>query len=123
MLGVTAGFPRDFRLLKAAEYRSVFSHPSKSTDRYFTVLCRPNGRTSARLGLVVAKKKTRLAVDRNRIKRIIRESFRHNRVILGGVDFVVLSRMGAGDVKNQTLFDSLERHWDKLSKVAPGKDV
>lgn len=123
MLGATAGFPRDCRLLTAAEYRSVFSHPTKSTDRYFTVLCRPSGRTSARLGLVVAKKKTRLAVARNRIKRIIRESFRHNRVTLGGVDFVVLSRMGAGDVDKQILFDSLERHWGKLRKVASKQDA
>lgn len=72
--------------------------------------------------MVVAKKKTRLAVARNRIKRVIRESFRHNKVTLSGIDFVVLSRMGADDVDNQILFDSLERHWDRLRKVASEKD-
>ncbi len=118
-----AGFPRDNRLLGAAEYRLVFSKPIKSTDRYFTVLCRPSGLTYPRLGLAVSKKNSRLAVARNRIKRVIRESFRHNKVTLGGIDYVVLGRMDANDVSNQVLFTSLEHHWDKLRKKVSGKDV
>ena len=109
-----ADFPRDCRLLKPAEYRSVFSNPVKSSDNYFTVLCRKSGRNSARLGLAVSKKNSRLAVARNRIKRVIRESFRHNKVTLGGIDYVVLSRMGANSANKQALFSSLERHWKKL---------
>jgi ribonuclease P protein component len=109
-----ADFPRDSRLLKPADYRSVFSNPIKSSDKYFTVLCRPSGRTTARLGLAVSKKNSRLAVARNRIKRVIRESFRHNRLTLGGIDYVVLSRMGANSVDKHELFVSLDHHWNKL---------
>jgi ribonuclease P protein component len=111
-----ADYPRDSRLLKPADYRSVFSNPTKSGDRYFTVLCRPNGRTAARLGLAVSKKNSRLAVARNRIKRVVRESFRHNRLTLGGIDCVVLSRMGANTASKDDLFASLDSHWKKLQR-------
>jgi ribonuclease P protein component len=116
MSEIGADFPRDSRLLKPADYGPVFSDPIKSIDSYFTVLCRPSGRNSARLGLAVSKKNTRLAVARNRIKRVVRESFRHNRVTLGGIDCVVLSRIGANNANKQELFVSLERHWEKLKK-------
>ncbi len=123
MLDLGVDFPRESRLLRPAEYRSVFSHPVRSTDNYFTVLCRPSGRTTPRLGLAVSKKNSRLAIDRNRIKRVIRESFRHNKGTLGGIDYVVLSRFGVNRVSNKTLFNSLERHWEKLrSKTRETED-
>ena len=109
-------FPRENRLLSPAHYRAVFDHPVRTTDNCFTVLCRASGRATPRLGLAVAKKNSRLAVDRNRIKRIIRESFRNNKVTLGGLDYVVLSRTGANSATNRELFASLERHWGKLRK-------
>ncbi len=123
MLVKEAGFPRDSRLLQPAEYRSVFQRPIKTTDDCFTVLCRPSGRAAPRLGLAVSKKYTRLAVDRNRIKRVIRESFRHNGDELGGIDYVVLNRKGTGRMSNTILFDSLSRHWKRLQhKAAANRD-
>ena len=118
MLDKEAGFPRDSRLLKPAQYRSVFQHPIKTTDDCFTVLCRSSDRATPRLGLAVSKKYARLAVDRNRIKRVIRESFRRNRGELGGIDYVVLNRKGTGSLSNRVLFDSLSRHWKKLQQKA-----
>jgi ribonuclease P protein component len=116
MLDAGATFPRENRLLNPAQYRAVFSHPVKTTDNCFTVLCRSSGQATPRLGLAVAKKNSRLAVDRNRIKRIVRESFRNNKETLGGIDYVVLSRTGANCASNSELFASLERHWGKLRK-------
>lgn len=51
--------------------------------------------TPARLGLVVAKKHLKRAVDRNRFKRLVRESFRSHQEQLAGLDVVVLARNGA----------------------------
>jgi len=117
-----AGFPRDSRLLQPAQYRSVFQRPIKSTDDCFAVLCRPTGRAAPRLGLAVSKKYARLAVDRNRIKRVIRESFRHHGEELGGIDYVVLNRKSTGSMSNKLLSDSLSRHWNRLQKkVAANK--
>jgi ribonuclease P protein component len=53
-------------------------------------------------------------VERNRIKRVIRESFRMARVGLPGVDLVVMSRAGAREADNRRLRFSLEGHWRRI---------
>lgn len=44
----------------------------------------------ARLGIVVAKRNVKLAVARNRIKRLVRETFRQQQQRLDGLDIVVV---------------------------------
>ena len=56
----------------------VFKQALRSRDPLFTVLCRCNNSDLARLGLAISKKHCRRAVGRNRIKRIVRESFRQH---------------------------------------------
>lgn len=109
-------FPRAFRLLKPDDYRRVFSDNRRSADRYFLLLARPNGLDHGRLGLAISKKKTRRAVDRNRLKRLVRESFRTHRNQLAGLDIVVINRTGRLLVDNQVYFDSLASHWRRLSE-------
>lgn len=82
---------------------------------------RDNGVAGARLGIIAAKRKLPTAVGRNRVKRIIRESFRRNRENLGGIDVIVLAQAGAGQAKNDILFESLERHWRRCQELA-GRD-
>lgn len=107
-------FRRQQRLLAPAEYRQVFQKAKRSADDSFMVLARANGNLPARLGLAIAKKQVKHAVDRNRIKRIIRESFRHSSARLFGYDFVVLARRDTAQHNNDKLFTSLEKHWQKL---------
>lgn len=76
-IGGIARFGRDKRLLRRREFDAVFQHPSvRVTVPPLWAAARPSGGNSARLGLVVRKKVLRRAVDRNRAKRTIRESFR-----------------------------------------------
>ncbi|WP_456445188.1 ribonuclease P protein component [Thiolapillus sp.] len=113
----TEGFPRHARLLTAGDYKKVFARPVRSSDRYFTVLARfDDKRETARLGLAVAKKHVRRAVDRNRIKRLVRESFRRHRQALKGLDLVVLVKPGIQNADNRTLLASLQTHWQRLQK-------
>jgi ribonuclease P protein component len=99
--------------LKGRDFDHVFAAPRRSNDRFFTVLVRDNGMTHARLGLAVSKKRVRRAVARNRIKRLVRESFRHHADALGGLDVVVMARSnGAAD--NDALAGSLAGHWRRL---------
>ena len=65
----------------------------------------------ARLGLAISRKNCRKATDRNRIKRVIRESFRHHKRTLAGIDIVVINHPAAARATNAELFASLSSHW------------
>ncbi len=106
-------FHKDNRLLDAAAYERVFKKAARSTDKWFTVLCRDNNSESARLGLAIAKKHCRAATTRNRIKRIVRESFRHSQAMLAGLDVIVINQPAARTGSNRQLSDSLHGHWQK----------
>ena len=108
-------FPRASRILEPGAYRRVFERPIRSGDSLFTVLARANGFSGARLGLAISKKQLRRAVERNRIKRVVRESFRHRRSSLPPLDLVVLARRDTGGATNSQLRDSLRLHWQRLA--------
>jgi len=116
LTAATFGFPRNHRLVKPADYQTVFGGAQKSSDVYLIVLARVNDRGHSRLGLAISKKNIRNAVDRNRIKRLVRESFRLRQADLGSVDYVVMARTAARQADNKTLRLSLEKHWITLIK-------
>lgn len=95
----------------------MFAAPQRSADRYFTVLGRERALPSAapsdgaRLGLAISKRCAQRAVARNRIKRVVRESFRLTRWRLKAIDLVVLCRPDAADADTATLRASLATHW------------
>jgi ribonuclease P protein component len=117
LLPGTAGFSPDHRLRSAAEFGRVFADPKRSSDRFFTVLARSSGGTHARLGLTVPRRTAKRAVDRNRIKRLARESFRHQSA-LPPWDFVVLVRAGADRAARSLLRASLDKHFAQLKQAA-----
>ena len=106
------------KLLKAADYNYVFDKPVRSSDRYFTVLARPNNLLTPRFGTAFSKKRVKLAVARNRLKRISRESFRLSQLGQGkyNADYVILAGAQCVKATNQQLFNSLEHHWLQLNK-------
>ncbi|MCH7854859.1 MAG: ribonuclease P protein component [Proteobacteria bacterium] len=106
-------FPRETRLLDEKSYSRVFSKARRSRDTLFTVLYRSSEQGGARLGLAVSKKNCRLAVGRNRIKRIVRESFRQHQHALRNLDVVVLNKPKTHEATNKALFESLENHWQR----------
>lgn len=110
-----ASLPKNAKLLNAADYNHVFDKPVRSSDGYFTVLARPNKLSHARLGMAFSKKRVKLAVARNRLKRISRESFRLTKEKFNA-DFVVLAGARCANATNQQLFNSLEQHWQLLNK-------
>ena len=113
--GDRQGFPRGVRLTEAADYRRVFQRSrNKSSDRWMTVLALPNQAGHARLGLAVSRKVDKRAVARNRIKRLIRESFRHHQTELPELDLVIIARPGAAGQSSAALRRALEQHWTRL---------
>jgi ribonuclease P protein component len=83
------------------------------------VLCRHNEAQPPRLGLAISKKNCRRATTRNRIKRIIRESFREHQDALAGLDIVVINQVAAAGASNQQMFDSLATHWRRCCNAKP----
>lgn len=71
----------------------------------------------ARLGLAIPKKHIKKAVDRNRLKRLVRESFRINQENLGSFDVVVLVRRDIAALPMQALFEEQNNIWTVLSEV------
>ena len=113
------GFDRSLRLLAAAHFQRVFDGADfKVSNRHLLFLARRNGLDHPRLGLVIAKKNVRLAVQRNRIKRLIRETFRHRQHNLDALDVVVLVRRGVDQRDNSQLHQELAELWQRLARRA-----
>lgn len=65
--------------------------------------------------MAISRKRVPKAVCRNRIKRVIRDSFRHHRRELGDLDVVVLSCPGLSRMENAELRRTLAGHWRHLA--------
>lgn len=84
-------FARRYRLTKTDEFSSVFGFRKAIRGKLLMLHYqpRPDGLNDARLGVVVGKKLLKRAVDRNRVKRIVREQFRRERPNLPACDLIV----------------------------------
>lgn len=110
-------FGRDKRLLTPRQFKAVFdSANNKVPSKSVLLLARDNQLGHPRLGLVIGKKSVKLAVERNRIKRQIRESFRHNQNILDGVDIVIVARRGIADLSNIELRQQFDKMLKRLAR-------
>lgn len=111
------GFSQELRLLKAQEYSFVFEKPIRLGNRAFTVLARKNDRQTPRLGMAIAKKQVKLAVNRNLIKRKVRESFRIRQHQLPAFDFVVMVKRSINELNKQEIDSALQHIWRKARKL------
>ena len=112
-------FTRDFRLLSPADFRSVFNGAQhKVSCRYILILAIKQQTLQTRLGMVVSKKNISKSVERNRIKRLVRESFRHARLRLPGLDIIVLIRKGLDSLPNYVISSKIDALWKDLHTKA-----
>lgn len=119
MSPVAAGFGRHQKLLKGAQFKAVFEQKISVHGRYFSLYVVRSAISHARLGLAVSKRVSKKAVERNRIKRQIRESFRANQLMLssagGSVDCVVVSRASGAEQPNRILKKDLDSLWNRAN--------
>ncbi|MGH8605173.1 MAG: ribonuclease P protein component [Gammaproteobacteria bacterium] len=104
------------RVKERRDFRRLLSARCQSSDRSVMVLACPNGLTGARLGIAVPKKQVRLAVKRNRLKRRVREFFRHYKSKLAGFDTLVIVRKPACELTGIQFRDLLEFHWGRIAR-------
>ncbi len=118
-MGADNSFGKARRLLNANDYSRVFDGAeARASHKHLLLLARTNDRPGHRLGLVIAKKNVRLAVQRNRIKRVAREVFRHLPSSEPSLDVILLARRGLDQLDNAELSTILRQQWQKLTRHA-----
>jgi ribonuclease P protein component len=113
-------FQPQSRLNTPDHYRPVFADPVyRVSSGCFLFLANPGQTSVSRLGVVVAKKNIRKATRRNRIKRLVRECFRHH-YFAAPLDLVVLARKTADTLDNTAVTKDLQALCRALDqKVSP----
>ena len=105
--------PKDARLRKSAEFRLVYNEGKRFEGRLVTVFVLSTGLTQHRLGITASRKMSRLAVKRNRAKRLLREAFRLTGGELGVLkkryDWVFNARRSLLEVKAEAVIADLKR--------------
>jgi len=110
-------YGRELRLLTPAHFQTVFDNPLvKAVTAELTMLATPNNLGVPRLGITLSKKRAKRAVDRNRIKRKIRESFRLKQHKIPAFDIIVIGKNGVADLSNEELQQRLDYLWRTISK-------
>ena len=103
------------RLLSKKDFKSVFAKPHKVSLKFFIALYHPNQRSYPRLGIILAKQHLKRAVDRNLVRRLLKESFRVHKEMLKGLDIIVLLRSECTPLDKKALRVDVDNLWQKLA--------
>lgn len=110
------GLPREARLRRRADFLAVQRRGRPVRSAHFVAVMLGNGLGHRRLGVTVPSRVGN-AVERNRVKRWLREIFRHHRGELpSGVDVVLIARRGSADVGHRKLEEEVVELFRRLSK-------
>lgn len=114
------GFPASRRLLDSKDFDAVFKKNKYlvSTPE-FLLLAKRNQLKQKRLGMVVSKRITSHAVDRNSLKRLIRDVFRRTEIF--SLDIVVLTRSKVNLLPNSELINILSKSFVSLANQSSGQ--
>ncbi len=87
-----ARFPKRVRLLNAAQFDATFKRGKRINVGAFSAVIAANELGYARVGFAFAKRQAPLSVQRNRVRRVLREQFRLQQGNLAAVDLVLMLR-------------------------------
>jgi ribonuclease P protein component len=110
-------FGANLRLRSKLQFDAVYAGGRRVDDRFFALRVKPNGLSHARVGLAVAVKTAGNAVKRNRIRRLVRESFRLAQHELPAVDIVVAAKFPAREAPATSLRASLATLWKRVAST------
>ena len=109
------GFAAELRLRSKLQFDAIYAGGRRIDDRFFALRVKPNGLTHPRIGLAVAVKTAGSGVARNRLRRLIRESFRLAQFDLPPVDIVVAAKFPTREAPATTLRASLATLWQRVA--------
>jgi ribonuclease P protein component len=119
LLRLVAPLPRSAKLRKSSEFRVVYESGRRYDGPLMTAFVHPNGGPEHRLGITVSRKISKAAVGRNRLNRLLRETFRLSGTPLtdlsGTYDWVLNARRSMLEVK---LVATVEDFQNLVARVA-----
>lgn len=108
------GFPKEEKLLSRRDYLRVQRKGKKISTRHLIGVWLPSRENGRRVGMTVSAKVGK-AVERNRVKRWLREIYRHEKARLPKIDLVIIARSGAADAG----LDRLRREFLEIARRLP----
>ena len=129
---LTRGGPREelgflFKTVILAEklnFDRVLSSSTVSEDKFFAIFYAPNKAPRSRVGISAAKRIVNKATKRNKLKRLIKNSFLSDLKCKRSVDVIVRVKHQASRVADdKILLQSLTNHWQKIMKHATKKST
>ena len=103
-------YPKKLRLKNREQIQHAFYKAKKISCRKFSFFFKPNNLNYPRLGLIIGKKAIQHAVQRNRFKRIVKESFRLQQHDLNGLDLIFVAYKGLDKISNEDFKQCLEKN-------------
>jgi ribonuclease P protein component len=107
--------PAQRRLRRKSDFEATYAGGRRFGNGFFGVTAFWNDKGWPRIGLAVAVRTAGGGVERNRIRRIIRESFRLHQHELPSLDLIVSARARARDATGRELHDSLIALWKNVA--------
>jgi ribonuclease P protein component len=108
--------PAQRRLRRKSDFESAYARGRRCGNGFFAVTAKPNDIGGPRLGLAVSVKNAGNSVERNRLRRTVRESFRLHQHELPAIDLVVSARGRAREATGEELRASLALLWKKVTE-------
>ena len=112
-------FPPAARLRNPADFVALRREGKRFSTRCFQIQYRLTEHDGARLGMAVSRRVSKRAVVRNRIRRLIRESFRLRRDGLPACDVLAIasgSALRGGEIQLRGDLDAL---WSRIAALKP----
>lgn len=111
---------REKRLRATSDFKRVYQSKQWGSSQHYTFNILPHDLSeeprASRLGVTVSKKVAKQAVIRNRLKRQIKEFYRHRSEALSSVDLVISAKPSCAKTDRQQRHESLEELWQKILK-------
>ena len=109
------GYSRRHRFRARGSFGPLLRGARKARGRFAIIHSAPRRGGVSRLGIALTRRNVALAVDRNRLKRLVRETFRRHRVKSVGIDCVVTLRERFDSANTALVMDEIRALFDQLA--------